>query len=82
VLYAYQAVPVPTNNSSGNIAYLWDSSQLPNSSNVMPGAVPFVMPTIADGYIFIAGGVPQYFGTPTCTSSTTFKCDGQLTILH
>jgi hypothetical protein len=84
VLYAYQALPAPTDypSNSAYIQCLWDSSQLTNSRTAMPGAVPFVMPTIADGCIFIAGGVPQYFGTTTCPSGTNFKCAGQLTILY
>jgi hypothetical protein len=80
VLYAYQAVADPNNNHA--LDYLWDSSSL-NSS--MPGAVKFAMPTIADGRIFIAGGVPGYFGIPSpaqCPSGTTLTCGGQLTILY
>jgi len=52
----------------------------------MPGAVKFVMPTIADGYIFVAGGegYPNwYFGSAgQCQAGTTLSCAGQLTILH
>lgn len=79
ILYVYTAVP-----SGGKISYLWDSSKLPNPTTAMPGAVKFVMPTVSDGYVFIAGGVPAYFGTGTtgCPSGTTFTCQGQLTILH
>ena len=80
VLFAFQATP----NSDGHLVYLWDSSQLPHQETAMPGAVKFVMPTIADGRIFIAGGVPNYFGTTTksCPAGTKSKCAGQLTILH
>ena len=52
ILYVYSAVP-----SGGNIGYLWDSSKLNNAATAMPGAVKFVMPTVSDGYIFIAGGI-------------------------
>jgi hypothetical protein len=80
LLYAFQATP----NSQGQLMYLWDSSLLAHSDTAMPGAVKFVMPTIADGHIFIAGGVPNYFGIGTkgCAAGTKAKCAGQLTILH
>ncbi len=80
VLYAFQAVP----NTQGQLTYLWDSTLLPNSTTVMPGSVKFVVPTIAGGRIYIAGGVPNYFGVGTkgCASGTKSKCAGQLTILH
>jgi hypothetical protein len=80
ILYAFQAQP----NSDGDLVYLWDSRQLPQADTAMPGAVRFVMPTIADGHIFIAGGVPKYFGAETkgCPAGTSSTCAGQLTILH
>ena len=64
---------------------LWDSTTLPNSTSVMPGAVKFTVPTIVDGYIFVAGGAPGYFGmtsTACPPPPPTSPCGGQLTILH
>jgi len=83
ILYAYPAVP-GNFNPSGQVTELWDSNQLSSYTTVMPGAVKFSVPTVADGYIFVAGGTPSYFGTTSCPAPTSlpFSCAGQLTILH
>jgi len=48
----------------------------------MPGAVKFTVPTIVDGYIIVAGGAPNYFGTGSACDPINFpSCAGQLTIL-
>jgi len=53
--YAYAAVP-----SSGSFTPLWNSSA-DNTLNLgNPGAVKFVVPTIADGKIFVASGAQNY----------------------
>ena len=78
MLYAYQALP----DSNNKLEHKWDSGSLSSS---MPGAVKFMMPTIADGRIFIAGGVPYYFATPSpaaCPAGTLLTCAGQLTIIY
>lgn len=89
VLYAYAASPPDYNNV---LKYLWDShtggSGGISLDQSMPGAVKFVMPTVAEGSIFIAGGsgYPNfYFDTNTgnpCPSGTGLVCAGELTILH
>ena len=87
VLYIYPAVPVhPTCGvNHSQVCELWDSTQLTGNATLMPGAVKFTVPTIVDGYILVAGGVPSYFaqGTacPPPTDPPTQLCDGQLTIL-
>ena len=30
---------------------------------LMPGAVKFTVPTVVDGYVFVAEGAPGYFGS-------------------
>lgn len=57
VLYAYRAIPM----SGGSLgAGLWDTSAYNSTVPGNPGAVKFVVPTIADGKIFVAGGQPGY----------------------
>jgi len=59
VLYAYKAIP--TGNGPGALGTeLWDSSAYNVATPGNPGAVKFVIPTIADGKIFVAGGAPGY----------------------
>ena len=91
VLRAYKAVPDSIHCPAGQVCNeLWDSTTLLNSATVMPGAVKFTVPTIVDGYIFVAGGVPGYFTTgltacpppPPNNGVPTSLCAGQLTILH
>jgi hypothetical protein len=63
-LYAFQANP-----SNGVLTYLWQSGSGYSSTNA--GAVKFVVPTIVDGYIFMAGGAKQYSpGTSNCPVPT------------
>lgn len=63
-LYAYQANP-----SNGTLIHLWDSGI--NYSSTNAGAVKFVVPTIVDGYIFMAGGAQHYSpGSSTCPIPT------------
>jgi hypothetical protein len=86
-LIAYAAVPVQEQqNGPLVLKYLWDSTKLTNYSTAMPGAVKFVIPTIAEGYVFIAGGIPAYLGISTtgCQASNPppLSCAGQLTVLH
>lgn len=80
-LYAYPAVP-GNFNGQGRVTELWDTHTAGFDSS-MPGAVKFMLPTAADGYVFVAGGVPSYFGTTSCPAPSTppFSCAGQLTIL-
>jgi hypothetical protein len=88
ILTAYQALP-QTVKGSTILKELWHSSTL--VSNYGPGAVKFVAPTIANGFVFVAGGAPGYApGMPgamnvTCTAtflatSTTPACQGMLSV--
>ena len=56
VLYAYKAVPA--DGSLG--AELWDTSAYSKTTPGSPGAVKFVVPTIVDGKVFLAGGAQGY----------------------
>jgi len=56
VVYAYKAIP--TGSSLGT--ELWDTSAYNNTAPGNPGGVKFVVPTVADGKIFIAGGGQHY----------------------
>lgn len=59
VLYAYKAIPA--GGGPGALgAELWDSSAYNGMVPGNPGAVKFVIPTIADGKIFVAGGAQGY----------------------
>jgi hypothetical protein len=72
VLYAYKAIP--SGNGAGAMgAELWDTSAFSTTTPGNPGAVKFVVPTIADGKIFVAGGGQGYQpNTPNCpTPSAT-----------
>jgi hypothetical protein len=88
ILTAYQALP-QTVNGTTTLKELWHSSSL--VSNYGPGGVKFVAPTIANGLVFVAGGVPGYApGLPgsmnvNCTAtflvtSTTPACQGMLSV--
>jgi hypothetical protein len=55
VLYAYQAVP-----SAGSLTPLWDTNSN-GDGPFMQGAVKFVVPTIVDGKLFLAGGTQAYY---------------------
>jgi hypothetical protein len=74
VLYAYKAIP--TGSGMGALgAELWDTSAYNTSVPGSPGAVKFVVPTIAEGKIFIAGGAQGYEpGSANCpTPSATVQ---------
>jgi len=88
ILTAYQAVP-QTVNGTTTLKEIWDSSTL--TSNYGPGAVKFVAPTIANGFVFVAGGTSSYApGLPggtnvTCTATflvtaQTPACQGMLSV--
>jgi hypothetical protein len=88
ILTAYQAVP-QTVNGSTILKELWASSTL--TSNYGPGAVKFVAPTIANGFVFVPGGTSGYApGMPgglavTCTATflataQTPPCQGMLSV--
>jgi hypothetical protein len=68
VLYAYKAAP-----SQGSLGpELWDTSAYNQTSPGSPAAVKFVVPTIVDGKIFLAGGAPGYEpGATNCPVPTT-----------
>jgi hypothetical protein len=67
VLYGYQAVP-----SGGSLSKLWDTSAYNTSAPGNPGAVKFVVPTIVEGKIFLAGGAQGYKpGSGTCSTIPT-----------
>jgi len=56
VLHAYKAVP-----SAGSLGpELWDTSAFSQSNPGNPGAVKFVVPTVVDGKVFVAGGAQGY----------------------
>ena len=88
VLMAYQAVPQKVQGVS-TLRELWESSSSP--VNYGPGAVKFTVPTIANGFVFVPGGVSGYApGLPgatgvNCTAtflvtSTTPACQGMLSV--
>jgi hypothetical protein len=67
-LYAYRAVP--TGGSLGH--ELWETSIYNLTTPGNPGAVKFVVPTIADGKVFVAGGAPAYEpGSANCPVPST-----------
>lgn len=71
VLYAYAAIP-----SNGSLVRLWDSA---TSGQTGPGAVKFMVPTVANGKVYVAGGIPGYQpNTSNCPVNST-SC-GQLTV--
>jgi hypothetical protein len=88
VLAAYQAVP-QTVRGVPMLKELWQSSSI--STNFGPGAIKFTVPTIANGFVFVAGGTSGYApGLPgssgvNCTAtflvtSTTPACQGMLSV--
>ena len=83
VLYAYKAVP--SGGGPGSLgAQLWDSSAYNTSVPGNPGAVKFMIPTVADGKIFVAGGAQGYQPTsancPTPSASTQPTACGAITM--
>jgi hypothetical protein len=88
ILTAYQAVPQAVNGVTG-LKALWESST--STKNYGPGAVKFTVPTVANGFVFVPGGVSGYApGLPggpnvNCTASflatsTTPTCQGMLSV--
>ncbi len=86
ILHAYAAVPF---NQNGTIILnpLWSSPS--SGAGVAPGAVKFTIPTVANGMVFVAGGLGSYAPGPsggtkvTCTSEATNSsttCQGQLVV--
>ena len=71
VLYSYRAIP--TGGGEGTLGpELWDTSAYNSSLPGNPGAVKFIVPTIAEGKIFLAGGAQNYQpGTTNCPAPTT-----------
>ena len=90
ILVAYQAVPQLNLQNQLVLNELWQSDSSP--SNFGPGAVKFSVPTIANGLVFVAGGVSGYApGLPggtnvNCTAkalvngSTPTVCQGMLSV--
>ncbi len=83
VLYAYKAIPTGTGTGSLGAA-LWDTSAFNNTVPGNPGGVKFVVPTIADGKIFVAGGgqgyQPNTANCPTPSLTTQPVACGALTM--
>jgi hypothetical protein len=89
VLIVYIAVPTLFGGSTV-LEELWSSNL--SQSNSGPGAVKFTVPTVANGLVFVAGGVPGYApGQPggtnvNCTAtalintSTPTACQGMLSV--
>jgi hypothetical protein len=74
VLYAYKAIPARL-AAGGLGSTLWTTSAYNHTVPGSPGAVKFVVPTIVDSKIFIAGGAQHYHpGSANCpTPSTTVQ---------
>jgi hypothetical protein len=70
VLYSYRAIP--TGGGVGTLGHeLWDTSAYNSTAPGNPGAVKFIVPTIAEGKIFLAGGAQNYQpGTSNCPTPT------------
>jgi hypothetical protein len=83
VLYAYKAIPSGTGAGSLGAA-LWDTSAYNKTVPGNPGSVKFVVPTIADGKIFVAGGGQNYqpntSNCPTPSLTTQPTACGALTM--
>ncbi len=71
VLYAFAAIP-----SNGSLVRLWDST---TSGQTGPGAVKFVVPTVANGKIYVAGGTAGYQPNSSNCPINSTSC-GQLTV--
>jgi hypothetical protein len=68
VLHAYAAVP-----SSGSLVHLW------SSTTTGPGAVKFMVPTVVNGKVYVAGGIPGYLPNSSNCPMYSTAC-GQLTV--
>jgi len=80
VLYAYRAIP-----AAGSLgAELWDTSAYSNTVPGNPGGVKFVVPTIVEGQIFVAGGgqgyQPNTANCPTPSVTTQPTACGAITM--
>ena len=75
VLYSCRALP--TGNSLGT--ELWDTSAYNNTAPANPGSVRFVVPTIADGKIFIARGGQRYQPNSSNCPYTERGCGAHIT---
>jgi len=86
-LIAYYALP-QTVKGQTELEEIWESDT--NSSNDGPGAVKFTVPTVANGLVFVGGGVQGYApgpaggsgvnctGVTLTTSQTPAVCQGAL----
>ncbi len=71
ILYAYKAIPARL-AAGGLGTSLWNTSAYNGSFPGSPGAVKFMVPTIVDSKIFIAGGAQHYHpGSPNCPVPST-----------
>jgi len=71
-LYAYRAIPSSRNPSQALGTELWDSSAYNSTNPGNPGSVKFVVPTIADGQVFLGGGAQGYVpGGANCPVPST-----------
>jgi hypothetical protein len=71
-LYAYRAIPAVGGGQGSLGAELWDTSAYNSSTPGNPGAVKFVVPTIAEGKILLGGGSQGYQpGSANCPTPST-----------
>src|SRR5271165_1064525 len=83
VLYAYKAIP--SGSGAGALGTeLWDTAAFNSTVPGNPGAVKFVVPTVADGKIFVAGGgqgyQPNTSNCPTPSATVQPTTCGALTM--
>ncbi len=82
-LYAYKAIPSGTGAGSLGTE-LWDTTAFNSTVPGNPGAVKFVVPTVADGKIFVAGGgqgyKPDSANCPTPSATVQPTICGALTM--